>query len=167
VKAALLTVLMSLSAAPALAQTRGTGLGLAAGTGVELGGGSGEAVILRSPFFLDLAARTWTDEQPDMMWGGSLRAEIEGRTSVAIVPRAELSRRVGPIAVRPSVGVPFFFAPFTMLGLEAGLTAVLDLGHGLGALATFTAAAFFLGSDVPEGSAVLMFNGVLGAELTI
>lgn len=164
--AALLVVLF-FAAAPAQAQTRGTGLGIAAGTGVELGGGSAKTVTARSPFFLDLAARTWSSEQPDMMWGGSVRVEVEGRASVAIVPRAELLRRIGPLSVRPGAGVPFFFAPFTMLGVETGVTVVLDLGHGFGALATVTAAAFFLGSDVPKDSAVLMFNGVLGAELTL
>lgn len=165
--AGLCAVVALCAATPAFAQTRGTGLGIAAGSGVSLGGGSARTVVLRSPFFLDLAARTWTDEQPEMMWGGSLRAEVEGRTSVAIVPRAELAKRFGPIVVRPGVGVPFFFAPFTMLGVEAGATAVLHLAHGFGALASLTVDAFFLGSDVPEGSAVLMFNGVLGVELAI
>lgn len=163
----LLVVALLLAGAPAAAQTRETGLGLAAGTGVELGGGSAETVALRTPFFLDLAGRTWTDEEPDLAWGGSLRVEVEGRASVAIVPRAELPRRIGPIRLRPGAGVPIFFAPFTMLGVEVGVTAALDLGHGLAATAALTADAFFAGSDVPEGAAVLMFNGALGVELEL
>lgn len=156
-----------LVASPAAAQRRDTGLGLHAGTGLELGGGSGGTVALRTPLFIDLSARTATDEQPDPIWGGSLRVEVEGRASVAVVPRAELPRRLGPLRLRAGAGIPIFFAPFTMLGVELGLTAVLDLGHGLGASAGLSADAFFAGSDVPEGSAVLMFNGAVGVELAL
>lgn len=155
-----------LLAMPAAAQTRGMGVALAAGTGLELGNGGGnEALAARSPLFVDVAARTWTDEEPRWSWGGSLRVEVEGRASVAIVPRVDLERKLGPLTLRPSAGLPFFFAPFTMFGAEAGVTGRMPIGGKVGVLATLLADAFVIGSDVPRDSAVLMFNGLIGVEL--
>ncbi|MBI2896552.1 MAG: hypothetical protein HYY06_23540 [Deltaproteobacteria bacterium] len=159
---------LTLHGLPAAAQTRGMGVSLAAGTGLELGNGGGdEALTARSPLFIDVAARTWTDEEPRWSWGGSLRIEVEGRASVAIVPRVDLERQLGPVTLRPSAGLPLFFAPFTMFGLEAGVTGRLPIGGKLGVLATLQADAFVIGSDVPRDSAVLMFNGLIGVELGI
>jgi hypothetical protein len=169
VKRLVTTLLVTAAVWPAAAwgQSRKTGVLLDLGTGLEVGGSGGGTVAARSPLFLDVGARTWTDEQPEVSWGGSLRVEVEGRASAAVVPFAEVQRPLGPLLLRPGVGVPFFFAPFTMLGLEGVLTARLGLGAGLALLAAVRVDAFFLGSDVPADSAVLMFNGACGVELAI
>ena len=65
------------------------------------------------------------------------------------------------------MGVPFYFAPRTMLGPEASLGIKLKLGKDLGVLFNLSAAAFMIGNDVPHGSTVIMFHGFLGIELFI
>lgn len=164
---ALLALVASFVPLVAHAQTRGLGVQLASGSGLTIGSGDGNVVTLRSPLFLDAAVRTWSDEEPRFSWGGSLRLEIEGRASVAVVPRAEAVRKLGPIEIRPSAGLPVFFAPFTMAGFEGAVTAWLPLGRRAGVFATVFVDAFFLGDDVPDGAAVLMLNGAIGAELDL
>lgn len=109
--------------------------------------------------------RTWVDEQPDVAIGGSLRLEVEDRASAAIVPRAEYVKRFGPVVVRPGVALPFFFAPFTMIGVEASVVTRLDLAGGFGLYMMLMGDAYFAGSDVPRNSTIVMFNGLLGVDL--
>jgi hypothetical protein len=149
----------------AAAQSREIDVGASVGTGISIGTGDARAVSKRSPLFLDLGARTWNDESPDFSWGGSLRLEVEGRASVGIVPRAELPRSFGPVTVRAIVGAPIFFAPFTLLGAEAGATATWKLAPRVGLFAALLFDAYVLGSDLPEGGALIMCNGALGVEL--
>lgn len=149
----------------ASAQNREIDVGAAVGTGLSIGTGDASAVSKRSPLFIDLGARTWNDESPEWAWGGSLRLEVEGRASVGIVPRAELPHAIGPVTLRAIVGAPLFFAPFTLLGVEAGATATWKLAPRLGLFAAILFDAYVLGSDLPEGGALIMCNGALGVEL--
>ncbi len=147
----------------ALAQTRESEIGLSAGSGLSLGGtGSADVASHRTPLFLDLSARTSVDEAPTLAWGGSLRLELEGRTSVGIVPRFEVERGLGPIALRPQFGIPFFFAPFTLLGVEAGLCARFPKSGALAVHGSLLVDAYPFGSDVPKGSALTMVNLLFG-----
>jgi hypothetical protein len=149
----------------AAAQTRVVSATTTVGSGVSVGGGQGGAVVARSPVFADVAIRGWTDEEPSVLYGGSIRVEVEGRASVAVVPRAELARSVGPLELRPGVALPFFFAPFTMLGAELSLAVAVPITSAIRAGGIVMLDAFFLGSDVPEGATVIMFNGAVGVEL--
>lgn len=153
------------TASPAAAQGREIDVGAAIGSGITIGQSSAGAVTRRSRTFLDFGARTWNDERPDFSWGGSLRLEVEGHASVALVPRAELPRTIGPVLVRASVGAPMFFAPFTMFGIEVGGTATWSFASRFGVFAALLFDAFVFGSDLPEGSALLMCNLALGVEL--
>jgi len=155
------------AAAPAQAQSFGAAAFVSAGNGVEIGSGDGQTIVQRSRLFIDIGARTWTDELREVTWGGSVRVEVEGRASVAFVPRAELEQHLGPLAIRPGAGVPMFIAPFTMVGVEGSLMGVLSLGRTLGVFGAVLIDAFFLGTDVPNDSAVLMFNGAIGVELAL
>lgn len=164
---AALAIAALLAPSAASAQRRLLAPSVSAGTGLSLGNGQAEAVARRSPLFVEASLRTWTDEAPDVLLGGALRGEVEGRASIAGVARAELSRRLGRLEVRPGVAIPLFFAPFTMLGVETSLDLRIPVADVLSVGATMAASAFFVGSDVPEGATVLMFNGAVGVELLL
>jgi hypothetical protein len=153
------------SAASAKAQRPVYAGGLVAGSGVSFGDGQKTVVVQRSPLFLDLSFRYWSTEQDWLVVGASARVEIDGRTSVAAVPRLEYQLKMGPLLLRPGIGAPFVLAPRTMFGVEGGLTARLELAGAFGLLATVYADAFFLGDDVPDDSVVVMLNGALGVDL--
>lgn len=114
---------------------------------------------------MDIHFRTWSSEDPSVALGGSVRVEVDGRSSVAIVPRAEYQLELGPVILRPGIGAPIFFAPFSMAGVEGTIGARLALTGPLGVVGTFAVDAFFFGSDVPDKSVVLMFNGTLGIDV--
>lgn len=155
-------------AAPAEAQTRLTTASLSGGSGVSLGTGQGgETVLQRTPIFLDAFVRTYSDEQPSPVVGGGLRVELDGRVSAALVFRAELPKRLGPVELRAFAGVPFFFAPFTMLGVELGVAVAWPLSPSLSLIGAFVADAFVWGSDLPDDSVVVMLNGSLGIEVRL
>jgi hypothetical protein len=99
--------------------------------------------------------------------GAALRMELEGAKAVAAIFRFQLRHPFGPLELRPGIGVPFYFAPRTMLGPEAGLWGRLALSNDLALLLAFSAAAFVMGDDVPKGSTVLMLQIFLGVELFI
>jgi hypothetical protein len=140
--------------------------GVRVGSGLELGTGSQSSTILRhTPVFIDLDVRTWTDPEGDFIFGGSLRTEVDGRASIAGVPRVEIRHRIRDFELRPGIAVPLFLAPFLMFGVEMGLNGRLDIGSGFGILAAITVGGFFLGNDVPKNSAVLMINGSIGVDI--
>lgn len=152
-------------ASKASAQRQVTEVTLSSGSGLTLGTGQGAGTTARhTPVFIDGAVRFWTDEQPDYVLGGSVRMELDGRVSVAVVPRAELVTVVGPLTIRPGIGVPFFFAPFWMLGVELGVAARLPLGDNLGVVGSFMLDGYVVGSDVPDGTALIMINGMVGLD---
>ena len=148
------------------AQTRHHSASIAAGSGVTLGTSQSGTAITHSPLFLDIAYRTWSSEEPWLVVGASGRVEVDGRTSVGVVPRVELSYDAGPMLLRPGLGAPLFIAPFTMFGVEGSLTGQLTITESVAALATIAVDAFLFGSDVPSDSVVLMFNGAVGVALT-
>ncbi len=152
----------------ASAQTRYMTADARTGSGVSLGTGQGGAVTARrTPLFVDAGIRTWTDETPDPIYGASLRLELDGRVGVGVVPHVELSRSIGPFEIRPRIGAPLFFAPYSLLGLELGATLAIPLVHRFALTAGVFAAAFFWGSDLPGNSALTMINATVGAELAL
>ena len=147
------------------AQTRHNSASVLIGSGLTVGTGQSSAALAHSPIFLDIAYRTWSSEEPWLVVGASGRVEVDGRTSVGVVPRIELSYDKDWFLLRPGLGAPLFIAPFTMFGVEGSLTGQLVLADGFFASAMVAIDAFFLGSDVPKDSVVLMFNGAIGVGL--
>lgn len=137
----------------------------AIGSGAMVGGSADAIVALRSPTFFDLGVATWSDDDPVWWLGGGLRAEFESRASIAVTARLGLAAHEGPLTVRPYFGAAWFFAPFALFGPELGVDVAFEV---LGALSIFARGyvdAFFTGSDVPQDSAVVMFNGAAGVEV--
>ncbi|MFT5354614.1 MAG: hypothetical protein ACI9KE_001821 [Polyangiales bacterium] len=150
------------------AQTRNISVSLLAGSGVSFGTGSGQSILRHSPTHLDLAFRTWVSEGKHLrnpIVGAALRIEVEGRASVGIVPRAELMQTLGSVQIRPFVGVPFFFAPFSLLGAEVGAALTFQLHGQTNVLVTVVVDAYFWGSDLPDGQAIVSLNVGIGFEL--
>lgn len=140
-------------------------LGLLAGTGVMRGAGQGVSVAQRAPLYIDLSYRAWNEEQPDLILGGALRAEVEGAGAVGGLPRVELRQRMGPVELRPGAAFVFLVVPKTLLGPEGSLTVHLDVPGRIGIYGTFAVTAYILGSDLPKRSSVLAMTGGAGVSL--
>lgn len=167
VVAALLWAALSWSSS-VRAQTPFLSTGLELGTGMTWGNGQADSTVSRrSPLFIDASLRTWSDESPTLYWGGSVRMEIEGRTSIAVVPRVELAKKLGSLTLIPGVGAALFFAPFSMVGVEVGTALQLPLSDTFSLGGHVFLDGFFFGSDVPEDSAVIMLNLMFGAVLAL
>lgn len=141
-------------------------LSAAVGSGF-MRGGHGGGLMSGQLAPLALEAQVLKTQPPRYLLGCALRIELEEAMAVAAIPRFQLRHPFGPVELRPGVGVPFYFAPRTMLGPEASLGIKLKLGKDLGVLFNLSAAAFMIGNDVPHGSTVIMFHGFLGIELFI
>jgi hypothetical protein len=135
------------------------------GVGYMSGGHGGLFAANRSPLALDV--QVLTAREPRYLVGGALRIELEGTRAVAAIFRFQLRHPFGPIELRPGIGLPFYIAPRTMLGPEAGLWGRLAFSPDLALLAAFSASAFVMGDDVPKGSTVIMLQIFVGAELFI
>lgn len=165
---ALAAALAALAAAvPAQGQAPMDSVSATVGSGITLASGQATALTSRTPLFVDAAYRRWSSENPDLVWGASARVEVEGRTSLALVPRIELGTDLGPLTVRSGVAAPLVFAPFTLIGVEGSVTTRLALTPALGLTVSLLADAFFLGSDLPSGSVLVMFNGAVGVDLAL
>ena len=146
------------------AQTRSYAVALSGGSGLSIGTGAQSTVMARTPIFVDLAFRTLRSDEPTLVWGGSLRVEIDGRVGIGGVVRAELVHPLGPLSLRAGIGVPFFFAPYVLLGVEGSLGVRWPAATPIAVVASILLDAYFAGSDLPRNSALFMANGALGAE---
>ncbi len=146
------------------AQTRSYAASLTGGSGLSIGNGAQTAVLARTPVFVDVALRTTRSDEPTFAWGGALRVEVDGRVGIGGVARAELVHPLGPVALRAGIGVPFFFAPYVLLGVEGSLTLRWPATAPIAATASILLDAFFAGSDLPRNSALFMANGALGVD---
>ncbi|HET8938168.1 MAG TPA: hypothetical protein VFN67_32215 [Polyangiales bacterium] len=135
------------------------------GAGYMSGGHGGLFSANRSPLGIDV--QVLTVREPRYLLGGALRLELEGAHAVAAIVRFQLRHPMGPIELRPGIGVPFYIAPRTMLGPEAGLWGRLSFSQDLALLVAFSAAAFVMGDDVPKGNTVIMLQIFVGVELFI
>ncbi len=140
-------------------------IALSGASGLSLGSGGGNSYATHTPGYVDIAWRTWHSTAPQWVTGFSLRAEVDGRASVGVVPRFEFSRSVGRLTLRPGVAAVVFFAPFVLAGPEASVTFDLRLGSVVSLLGTLSVDLFFLGNDLPPRSVVVAANGALGVAI--
>jgi hypothetical protein len=165
--AALLLCASSLLASSASAQSQIMNLALGVGSGYERGAGYSLLEGRRSPVFVEAALRTYNDEDPVLVLGGSLRFELEQTLGLALVPRAELRYPGSFLELRPGIAVPVFVTPELMLGPEVSLMARMGGRRGLGFFLMGSLAAFIVGGDVPDDSTVMMLNLQLGIDLQL
>jgi hypothetical protein len=101
------------------------------------------------------------------MYGGALRIELEQVMAVAGIAKIAYRHPVGALELRPGASLPFYVAPRTMLGPQADLGVRLKISTAMGVLGQLSAAAFFIGNDVPHGSTIVMFHLFFGVELML
>lgn len=164
--AAELLLVAGASHAQTSAPTQHHSIALTGASGLSLGSsGGGDSYMTHTPVYVDVAWRTWHSTTPQWVTGFSLRAEIDGRTSVGVVPRFEFSRTVGGLTLRPGVAAAIFFAPYVIAGPEASVTFDLRLGSVASLVGTLSVDVFFLGNDLPQRSVLFAANGALGVAI--
>ena len=132
------------------------------GSGLSLAGDGGETLARRSPVYLtvDVGLRhpavQWLEFAPTAM------LEIEGRVAFGLMPKLRAfvpfpGRRGRPsrMLLFGSLGVPVFIAPYTLVGVAAGIGVGVQLHEHFALVCEGIAAGYFLGSD-------LIDNGGLG-----
>lgn len=137
-------------------------LGVGAGGGIERAASPGGAALSASPLFLEINLRTYASEDPELLYGGSLRAEVTGAGAVGLVPRVELNPVPGPIQVRPGLGLGLYFTPRTLIGPELSVATRWSLTRELGLQFMGLVSIFVLGSDLPERSTLVQLGGYVG-----
>ncbi|TAK21656.1 MAG: hypothetical protein EPO40_29600 [Myxococcaceae bacterium] len=156
----------AVSEAQTQAPTQFHSIALSGASGLSLGSsGGGNSYATHTPVYVDVAWRTWHSTTPQWVTGFSLRAEVDGRTSVGVVPRFEFSRSVGRLTLRPGVAAAIFFAPYVLAGPEASVTFDLRLGSVVSLIGALSVDVFFLGNDVPARSVLFATNGALGVAI--
>jgi hypothetical protein len=136
------------------------------GSGFMRGGKGGLTTAQRDPVTLDVEVMRLKEQH--WMYGGALRMELEDAKAVAGIARIALREQVGSLELRPGAGIPFYFAPRTMLGAEASVAFRKPLtDSGIGLSGSGSAAAFMVGSDIPHGVVVIMFHVFIGIDLLL
>ncbi len=138
-----------------------------AGTGVSIGGGDGQATAHRTPTYVEAGATSWLDDEAHVLLGGSVRVEVEDRVSVGGVVRAGLRAELGPLELRPFIGLAAILAPYTLIGPEAGLVVSVELAAPVSILAFVCVDGWLFGSDLAPSTALFMGNGGLGVEVAL
>ncbi|MCC6748478.1 MAG: hypothetical protein IT371_12515 [Deltaproteobacteria bacterium] len=155
---------------PALGQAQELDIAVtvSSGSGMSLGKGEGTVLKQRSPVFIEADVGLIFDKDRLWEWTPSLILEVEGRVSVGINPsvkRVFHFSRV-PIAIYGGIGVPFFFAPFTLLGAEAAVGAFYRFLPHLGVALELRTDVFFVGGDLPDGGVLAKLDAALGLRFT-
>lgn len=140
---------------------------LRGGSGVSVGGGDGQATAHRTPTYVEAGATSWLDDEASVLLGGTVRVEVEDRVSVGGVVRAGLRAELGPLELRPSIGLAAILAPYTLIGPEAGLVVSIELVAPISLLAFVCVDGWLYGSDLPPSTVLFMANGGLGVEIAL
>jgi hypothetical protein len=155
------------SSVDAGAQQLDTVLTLATGTGLSLGKPGAELAMKTSPAFLEVDVGLIIDGDRDWEWTPSLIVEVGGRVSVGINPSVKRMLRFKWFSVYGGVGLPFFFAPYTLLGAEVAVGGIFHIIPRIGVTLEFRTDVFFVGSDLPNGSVLAKLDFALGLRINL
>ncbi len=162
-----LALLMVVSS-PAHAQEVDFVASVAGGTGVSMGGGSAGVIAKLSPMTLDIDVGLVFDKDWSMEWTPSIILELGGRISVGVNPslkrfvKLSESGWASKMSIYGGIGVPFIFAPFTLLGAEAAVGVTYEFFPNFSPVLELHSDVFFAGSDLPEGSVLVKVDFTLG-----
>jgi hypothetical protein len=134
------------------------------GKGVALGGGSGEGHARLSPLTLGILVDYAFNADPWISFYAGPYAEILDRGSIGGM--AGFRFRPGAGRPRLAVGGTGLFVPFTLYGLTASVGTVIDL-FSLPLSFDIEGAAFFAGSDLPEGTVAGQLRLVIGIPIEV
>ena len=145
-------------------------IGLAGGTGVSLGGGSAGVIAKVSPMTLDIDVGLVFDREWNMEWTPSIMLELGGRVSVGVNPSVKRFIKLkddgwlSKMSIYGGVGVPFYFAPFTLLGAEAAAGVTYEFFPKFAPVVELRTDVFFAGSDLPTGSVLVKIDFTVGVR---
>jgi hypothetical protein len=166
-KPLLVPLVLVFSVSVAQAQEMDTFLGLSLGTGMTMGKPGDAMQIKRSPVFLEVDVGLVFDEDFDWEWTPSLILEVDGRVALGVNPTVKRVVRFKWFSFYGGLGVPFFFAPYTLLGLEAAIGGIYYIIPKFAAVVEFRANVFFIGSDLPDGSALAKLDFAFGVRVDL
>ena len=124
------------------------------GSGMSFGQGDGHTVVLQSPMYIDVDIIYANDERPKIEYVVGFQAELQGRVSAGVVPQLRFTTGPAVWMVYGLIGCPVVFAPFVMVGAEAGGGFLWRFVPRFGAFAEIVLDLYFLGNDVAEGAMV-------------
>ena len=87
-------------------------------------------------------------------------------TVTALGPRCIVAKRPVPGSYA-TAGVPAFFSPYTLLGLEVGGGLIARASAMVSLVLELRADFFFVGNDLPENSMLSKFDVALGVRLPL
>jgi len=157
-----LLALVALSVRPAGAQKYLIGASAGASSGVEGGGPQGTMAMTRTRVRIAVDARV--DESPEDLLLGGLDAEVTPTSGIGADLR--YGRMVGDRVVL-SAGILGILAPWTLYGACAVFEYRIPIAQRFQITIAPEGDVFFLGTDLPDGTAIWQFrlNGGLRADL--
>jgi hypothetical protein len=162
----LVGALGALGARPAAAQSLDVRLDSALSGGLMVGSAGRETIVGASPMLMDFDAAFIFDGDESVEWVLGALMQMQYTPAFGLNPQVRLRRHAGPFETFAGVGVPVYVAPLTRLGAEVNLGGAFPKDAPLALVASVSATTFFMGADLPEGSAVFTFNGAVGLRLT-
>lgn len=156
----LFILLLLFSYRESLAQSLDTIISLEGGSGLSMGTGSGSTINKMSPIFIAVEAGLIFDGDRELEYTPALIFEVGGRVSIGIDPTLKkiIYSDNGKWGFYGAVGVPFYFAPFTLIGAKAGLGSFYQFSKRLALALDLRINAFFAGSDLPDDSALIKLD---------
>jgi hypothetical protein len=134
---------------------------VSAGSGLSLAGAGGQTLMRRSPAFLTVDVGFIHPQVQWLEFAPTLMLEVEGRIGFGVMPKL---RAFVPLRGR-SLGVPAFVAPFTLVGVQAGIGVGVQLTEHFAIVAEGTGTGYFLGSDRMEGAALGKLDSQAGLRV--
>jgi len=145
-------------------------VGIATGTGVSLGGGRAGVIAQVSPMILDVDVGIVFDKEWNMEWTPSIILEIGGRVAVGVNPSLKRFVKISDkgwlkkMSIYGGIGIPFIFAPYTLLGAEAAAGVTYELFPNFAPVVELHTDVFFAGNDLPDGSVLVKIDFTLGVR---
>jgi hypothetical protein len=106
------------------------------------------------------------DGDQSVEWVVGSLIQMEYTPAVAFNPQVRIRRQKGLFEGFAGVGLPFYVAPLTRFGTELSLGFSFPTNSPIALVANVSMSSYFLGSDLPDDSAVFLFNGAAGVRLT-
>lgn len=137
------------------------------GSGLSIVGVGGQALLRRSPTYIEAGVVSWLANDDGAWVGGGVRMEVEDRASVGGVVRSGFFLQADVLELRPSIGAVVFIAPYTLVGAEVSALVSVSLGETFAITLRVMADGFFAGDDLIPGTVLFMANATLGLEIRL
>ncbi len=135
------------------------------GTGLSMASAGGETLAERSPTFLNVEVGFTHPSIPWFEISPGLMLELEGRVGVGINPKFRAVLPFRRARVYGLVGVPIFFAPYSLLGVQGGAGFAVSVHPHVALVSELSASAFFWGSDLMDDSILGKLDFAFGVRV--